>query len=393
MRKMLRFQAMRLDTRIAIIGAGLGGLVAGALLQQRGHKVTIFEQAPEFSRLGAGINLSPNVMKVLDAIGVAERLLNIGIRPRSWMSRDLATGEVLFDYPMRDQVETKFGAPYITIHRGDFHEVLTGAVTSGTIEFGMRLIAFEQQTDNVHLDFEAHDGVEVDFVIGADGINSMVRETLLGPELPKYTGYVAHRSIFPMSRLDGMDVDDFCKWWSDDVHGDRHIVVYLLDKKAEEIYFVTGVPQPDWDHGLSFVDTDMNELCGHFSGFHDNVIRLVEACPTATTWPIFERDPLPLWSRGQVVLLGDACHPMKPHMAQGAAIAIEDAAILIRCLEHCGDDLQAALRLYEDSRKERASHVQKHSHANKWLRAPMDPSWVFGYDALTQELGVAAGTP
>lgn len=384
---------MNPETRIAIIGAGLGGLVAGALLQQRGYRVRIFEQAPEFARLGAGINLSPNVMKVLREIGVAESLLEIGIRPRSWVSRDLSTGEVLFDYRMRDVVETKFGAPYITIHRGDFHAVLTEAVTPDTIEFGKRLSGFEQQADSVRLDFEGHPSVEVDFVIGADGINSMVRETLLGPELPIYTGYVAHRSIFPMSRLDGMEVDDFCKWWSDDAHGDRHIVVYLLDNAAEEIYFVTGVPQADWDHGLSFIDTDMEEFRGHFAGFHKNVIRLVEACPTATTWPIFEREPLTLWSRGQVVLLGDACHPMKPHMAQGAAIAIEDAAILIRCLEHCGDDLQAALTLYENSRKARASHVQKHSHANKWLRAPMDPSWVFGYDALTQELGVPAGTP
>lgn len=384
---------MKLDTKIAIVGAGLGGLVAGALLQQRGHRVRIFEQAPRFERLGAGINLSPNVMKVLREIGVEDRLLEIGIEPLSWVSRDITSGEILFEYRMRDVVERKFGAPYITIHRGDFHAVLTEAVAPGTIEFGKRLNNFEQQADSIRLNFEGHPSVEVDFMIGADGINSMVRETLLGPELPIYTGYVAHRSIFPTRYLDGMEVDDFSKWWSDEAHGDRHIVVYLLDKTAEEIYFVTGVPQANWTHGLSFIDTNMEELRGHFSGFHDNVIRLVAACPTATTWPIFEREPLALWSRGKVVLLGDACHPMKPHMAQGAAIAIEDAAILVRCLEHCTDDLLAALALYENSRKARASHVQKHSRANKWLRAPMDPSWVFGYDALTQELGVPGGTP
>ena len=115
--------------------------------------------------------------------------------------------------------------------------------------------------------------------------------------------------------------------------------------------------------------------------------RLVEACPTSTKWALFDRDPLPLWSHGRTVLLGDACHPMKPHMAQGAAIAIEDAAILTRCLERHGDDLVAVFSLYEASRKDRASLVQKHSRENKWLREPMDPGWVFAYDALTEELG------
>ena len=151
---------------------------------------------------------------------------------------------------------------------------------------------------------------------------------------------------------------------------------------------MTGVPEAEWDHGLSFVDVDLNELRAAFDGFHPNVERLVGACPSATKWPLFEREPLPLWSKERVVLLGDACHPMKPHMAQGAAMAIEDAAVLVRCLEHFDADLSAAFSLYEQSRKDRASLVQEHSRLNKFLRFPMDPSWVFGYDALTQTLGI-----
>jgi 6-hydroxynicotinate 3-monooxygenase len=377
---------MHSDKPIAIIGAGLGGLVVGALLQRRGYSIRIFEQSSEFTRLGAGINLSPNVMKVLRAIGAEQRLLDIGIRPLNWISRDLRSGEVMFEYPMRDAVEAKFGAPYITIHRGDFHEVLVDAVAPGTIEFGKRMIALEQRTDTVRVEFEHHACVEADFVIGADGINSMVREILLGPALPTYTGYVAHRSIFPVSRLGGLEITDLSKWWSEDTRDDRHIVVYFLDQHREEVYFVTGVPQPVWESEESFVEAELDELRAAYEGCHPHVLRLVEACPSSTKWALFERDPLPLWSSGRVVLLGDACHPMKPHMAQGAAIAIEDAAVLTRCLEHCGDDLEAAFGLYEASRKDRASLVQKHSRENKWMRQPMDPSWVFGYDALKEKL-------
>ena len=375
------------DLRIAIIGAGLGGTVAGALLQQHGHTVRIFEQAPVATRLGAGITLGPNVFKVLREIGVEQRMLGIGIRPVTWLSRQWDTGRVMFDYPMRDAFEAEFGACYMLIHRGDFHTILSETVQPGTIEFGKRLVDVTQRGAVVSLGFDDGSSADADILIGADGINSRVREVLLGPEQPIYSGYVAHRCIIPGSLLGDLKPGDMTKWWSDDAHGDIHIVVYYLDRHHKEIYFVTGVPEPTWDHGLSFVDADLDELRAAFAGFHPEVQRLLEISPGATKWPLFERDPLPLWSRGRIVLIGDACHPMKPHMGQGAGMAIEDAAILTRCLEHCGADIDAAFGLYEASRIERTSAVQKHSRENKWLRDPMDPSWVFGYDAMTEELG------
>jgi 6-hydroxynicotinate 3-monooxygenase len=384
---------MNSEWRIAIVGAGLGGLVAGALLQQRGCNVRIYEQAPEFARLGAGINLGPNVMKVLRAIGVEPRLLDIGIRPQSWISRQWDSGRVMHHYPLRDAAEAKFGACYLLIHRGDFHEVLTEAVTPGTIEFGKRMVTLEERGRVVRVGFEDGTSVEADIVIGADGINSMAREVLLGREFPKYSGYVAHRSIIPASLLGDLEPADLTKWWSDDEHGDTHIVVYFLDRHYREIYFVTGVPESTWDYGLAYVDADLDELRAAFAGFHPEVQRLLRLCPAATKWPLFERDPLPLWSHGRIVLLGDACHPMKPHMGQGAAIAIEDAAVLVRCLERHGEDFAAAFRLYEESRKDRASLVQKHSRENKWMRDPMDPTWVFAYDAFEAALGEAAHAP
>ncbi len=378
---------MRPDWTIAVIGAGLGGLVAAALLQRGGHRVRVYEQAPAFSRLGAGINLSPNVMKVLRAAGVEAQLLEIGLRPQYWISRKWDTGETMFRYDMRDACEAAFGACYMVIHRGDFHRILTDNVAPGTIAFGRKLVGLEQKGGGVALAFEDGSRADADIVIGADGIDSAVREALLGPEQPVYSGYVGHRCIIPADRLGDLVPADLSKWWSDDAHGDTHMVVYYLDGNHDEIYFVTGVPEPEWTHGVSHVDADYDDLRAAFRGFHPEVRALIELSDGATKWPLFDRAPLPLWSDGRLVLIGDACHPMKPHMGQGAAMAIEDAAVLVRCLERCGADHAGAFRLYEETRKGRCERVQQGSRENKWLRNSMDPAWIFAYDATTAPLG------
>ena len=192
---------MNPDREIAVIGAGLGGLVAAALLEQRGCRVRVYEQAPAFERLGAGINVSPNVMKVLRAAGIEAALLEIGLRPEYWISRKFDTGETMFRYDMRDACEAAFGACYMVIHRGDFHEILTGNVAPGTIEFGKKLVGLAQKSAGVALEFEDGGRADADIVIGADGIDSMVREALLGPQQPVYSGYVGHRCIIPADRL------------------------------------------------------------------------------------------------------------------------------------------------------------------------------------------------
>ena len=381
---------------IAVIGAGLGGLPAAALLQAGGHDVRVYEQAPGFSRLGAGINLGPNVMKVLRAIGVEDRLIRIGIEPSSWANREWNTGRMQFECPLREDCVRKYGATYLLVHRGDFHALLTEAVAPGTIRFGKRLVDLEDEGDSVKLRFADGSTEDVRFVIGADGINSVVREVLLGPEEPVYTGFVAHRAIFPRELVKAPIPHDLTKWWSDDNHeadDDRHILVYYLTRARDEVYIVSGVPDPNWDSGVSFVEADLDEMIAVFDGFHQDLMEVLYACPAATKWPLLERNPLPLWSSGRIVLLGDACHPMKPHLGQGAAMAAEDATILVRCLEACGlDDPEPAFQLYEVSRRARTSDVQRHSHLNKWMRYEMNPDWVFGYDPITQELGVEAGT-
>jgi len=222
-------------------------------------------------------------------------------------------------------------------------------------------------------------------VIGADGINSRIRETLLGAEKPNYSGWVGHRALINADKLRKYDLEfEACvKWWGPD----RHMMVYYSTAAHDEYYYVTGVPHPAWEFDGAFIDSSREEMAEAFAGYHPVIQALIECTDEVTKWPLFNRNPLPLWSRGRLVLLGDACHPMKPHMAQGAAMAIEDAAMLARCLAETGlNDYGTAFQLYETARRDRATRVQSVSNANTFLRHQEDPSWVYGYDIYAEPL-------
>jgi salicylate hydroxylase/6-hydroxynicotinate 3-monooxygenase len=187
--------------------------------------------------------------------------------------------------------------------------------------------------------------------------------------------------------MGGFDIGNSrTKWWG----SDRHIVIYYTTKAKSEVYFVTSVPEPaEWLTRESWsAKGDVRELRRAYDGFHPEVLAVLDACPDCHKWAILERDPLPRWSEGRVALLGDACHPMTPYMAQGAATAIEDAAVLARCLEEVrGDDVAGAFRRYEAHRKPRTSRIQAISSANTWMKGGNeDTSWLYGYDAWTVPL-------
>jgi 6-hydroxynicotinate 3-monooxygenase len=374
--------------RIAVVGAGLGGTTAGILLQRAGYPVDLYEQAPSLQRIGAGIHLHANLMRVMLAIGVAERMYGIGISPKTWYSREWDTGRILWA-PSMEEWEREYGVPHLVMHRGDMQAVLTEALDARSLHFDKRLVGLDEKPGAMRLAFADGTTADADIVIGADGVNSKIREVLLGPEDPTYTGFVAYRAIYPASLLGDYRVAaDTTKWWSDERHPaqeDRHFIVYYLTKARDEIYFVTGSPDPHWKGGVSPVPCEIDEMLECYQGFHDEVQRVIKACPKVSKWPLLEREPLPLWSRGRIVMLGDACHPMKPHMGQGAGMAIEDAAVLVRCLQAI-DDPAHAFEVYRKTRIERASKVQKVSHDNTWMHHPHDVSWVFGYDAMTVPL-------
>jgi salicylate hydroxylase/6-hydroxynicotinate 3-monooxygenase len=211
----------------------------------------------------------------------------------------------------------------------------------------------------------------------------VVREALLGPEQPRFTGRVAYRTVFPTARLNGLTVDDCVKWWGPD----RHIVSYFVNLRRDEIYFVTSTPEPDFAVESWSAKGDLDVLRAAYEGFHPQVRAILAACPEVHKWALVVRDPLPRWGEGNVVLLGDACYPMTPYMAQGATSSIEDAAVLSRCLDGVDrDGVAAAFQRYEATRKPRTSVIQSTSAQNTWLRGATDADWVYGYDAWTAPL-------
>jgi 6-hydroxynicotinate 3-monooxygenase len=371
---------VRRETRIAIIGAGLGGATAAALLQREGFRARVYEQARSFERIGAGIHVSANVMKVLRHMDVDHRLSRIGIHPDAFTSRKWDTGEVLFELPLGNIGEQKYGASYITVHRYDLHAAILEKVEPGTIEFGRRLTNVEFDGTVVHLRFEDGSVVDADVVIGADGVNSKVREAVVGPSASRFTGAVAHRAIYPSKLLGGMKVRNCTKWWGPS----SHILIYYIEQSREEIYLVTSA-KGDWHSQTSWEFCSGEEVASAFKGFHAEVRKVIETAPKLTKWPILDIEPISTWSKGRLVLLGDACHAMMPYMASGAAMAIEDAAVLARCLLQ-SDDYTSAFALYQTSRMPRVTKVHRISAENTFLRSPTDPTWVFGYDAISVPL-------
>jgi salicylate hydroxylase/6-hydroxynicotinate 3-monooxygenase len=372
--------------RVAIIGAGIGGLAAAALLRRAGHDVQVYEQAPRFARVGAGIQMAPNAIKVLRRLGLEERLRRVAFQSELALSRVWDTGEVTSELKLGRDVEEKFGAPYLFLHRADLHAAIESVVPVDIVHLNMKLTGLDQKGGTVTLAFEGGARVTADAAIGADGVHSLVRETLLGPEQPRFSGRVAYRTTFSASRLAAAITPVRTKWWG----SDRHMVVYYVTAARDELYFVTSVPEKaEWITPESWsIRGDLEELRAAYAGFHPEVQAVLAACPEVWKWGLFEREPLPRWSGGRVALLGDACHPMTPYMAQGAASALEDAAVLARCLEGEGaDDLARAFSLYEATRKPRASAIQAGSSANTWLKGETDPAWVYGYDACSAPLG------
>jgi 6-hydroxynicotinate 3-monooxygenase len=368
---------------IAIVGAGMGGLATAAALRRIGIDVMVYEQAPQFARIGAGIQIGCNAMKVLRKLGLERRLRSQSFYPRSWNNRDWKSGEVKFDMIFGESAENKFGAPYLLTHRGDLHAALASTVPSECIRLSHKLVGLDQTAEGVRLSFANGETVRADAVIGADGVHSLVRDILFGTSPVIFTGRIAYRTTYPAALLDGFKIDDCTKWWGED----RHIVIYYVKPDRSEVYFVTSQPEPEFRIESWSAKGDVKELRAAFTGFDRQVENVLAACPDVHKWAIVDRDALVRWAEGNVTLLGDACHPMTPYMAQGAAMAIEDAAVLSRCLEGVErDGLADAFRRFEATRRERATRVQQTSRTNTWLRQKTDADWVYAYDAWTTPL-------
>jgi len=369
--------------KIAVVGGGLGGTTAAVLLQRAGYDCTLYEQAPAFARIGAGINVAPNTTRIFRTMGLEAQLLAVGVQPRLKFSRQWDTGETLF-VVNTPELTALYDAPFVAVHRGDLQNVIASTLLPDSVQFDKRFAGIEPRGGSVELIFADGSRETVDAVIGADGVHSRVRTAVLGPEPPTYHGLVAHRAIFPSSKLKTPDVADNTKWWAPD----SYFLNYFIREARDEMYFITGVPEA-WD-GPDFSPrvVDVAEVSRAFEGYHPEVQDMIAAAETVTKWPMLERMPEAPWCHETVVLLGDAAHPTTPHMGQGAGMAFEDAVVLARCIESVeGEDLPRAFRLYEATRYERTSRIQRDSHANEWTKTSMDHKWVYGYDAFTVPLG------
>jgi salicylate hydroxylase len=385
--------------RVAIVGGGIGGLVTALCLARADFAVDVFEQADALEEVGAGIQLSPNCSGVLHTLGLEKQLRRRASLPAATEIRDWRRGQCLAVSPLGQTAIDKFGSPYYHMHRADLmHALVTTAATCPDIAVHTHSRVTNIRTLDHGVRFTAnHTDIDVDVLVGADGIHSTVRHALFGDDSPRFTGNIAWRALVPAARLaDDLVAPVTTAWW-----GPRSHFVHYFVRDGEYLNCVGVVEKRGWETESWTEPGDHDELKADFKGWHPTVTTIVDEIDDQTLfkWALFDRAPMRHWSRGHITLLGDACHPTLPFMAQGAAMAIEDAAVLAGMLART-DDIPQALADYEAARRERTARIQRASRRNAtifhltgpaaWLRNQVAQTagdnmmdWLYSYDPLT----------
>jgi salicylate hydroxylase len=350
------------EVSVGIVGGGIGGLTAALALLRRGIDVHVYEQAAALGEVGAGVNVSPNASRVLHGLGLAEELARTGVKPLSWHQRRWDDGRTLLRSPLAEPLEGAFGFPHYQMHRADLLSALADRVPADRVHLGHRLTGLVDHGDHVTASFGNGARAEVDVLVGADGIRSVVRQALFGPERPRFTGCVAYRGLVPAGRLESLGLEPDSTVW---MGPGRHFVHYFVSG-GSLVNFVAIIEQDTWTRESWTDRGQVADALAAYEGWHPQVRAIIEAVDETFIWALFDRTPLERWSAGRATLLGDACHAMLPFMAQGAAQAIEDGAALASCLAGTGPaEVAAALRRYEAVRIPRASRLQAMSMDNK----------------------------
>lgn len=392
---------------ILIVGAGIGGLTAAIRLVQSGHRVRVVEQAKVLGEVGAGIQMSANAVKVLQAIGVEPALEATGVKPKAFEFRRFNTGELLHRIPLGDAHREKHGAAYYQMHRRDLHDALVArlnALAPEAIRLDAAAVRVHENTDGAEVELASGERLASELVVGADGVKSQVRQHVLGADKPVFTGQVVWRVLVPVERVPVELRTDVVStiWCGPHNHG----VMYYL-RAGKLINFVGCVARP-WEEESWTSARPWSELDSDYAGWHPMVRAVVEAADRdqCFRWALNSRVPATIWSTPRVTMLGDAVHSTLPYMAQGAAMAIEDAALLARALA-LDLPLEQRLRVYEQHRAPRTRRVVEEStemgqlyqidNADAMRQAFHDRNiaksrneWLYPYDPLTVPLRAEA---
>ena len=392
--------------RVIISGAGIGGLTAALCFLRHGAEVTVLERAPELGEVGAGIQLPPNAMKVFQNLGFEDALVDIAFRPEALEARMGRSGLQLFNIPVANAAIERWGAPYLNIYRADYITALHKALRAkrpDAVHLGAEIIGYEQTTNAVRAQLADGSHITGDVLIGSDGVHSLIRTAMMGDDTPVFTGNVAWRAVVPTEKLgDLAPRPTACVW----VGPGKHCVTYRL-RRGALTNFVGVIERDDWTIESWSERGTKTEALADFDGWHPTITRILNEAEELYRWALFDRAPLTKWTDGQVALMGDAAHPMLPFMAQGAAMAVEDAWTLAQQLA-LTDNAPRALEDYQALRQARASHVQALSRANAktfhkrtrlsqlatygpvWLAGKIVPTriharhdWLYGHDVTT----------
>ena len=345
--------------RIAVVGAGIGGLTATAFLLRDGHDVHVFESASSLGDVGAGIQVSPNGVRILDDLGALDDLNRIGVRPSRIVIRRWDDDRELNVMPLGETAEERWGHPYFNVYRPDLISLLAALSDEATFHYASKIRDVVIDDREPTLILENGESFVADLVIGADGIHSRVRDSLHGRLPTRFRNLVAHRALVPRA-----DVPDVPVEVTNRLGPGGHIVSYFVGKDARFLNLVCISNDPDWDVESWNEPGDPDALRNRYATWSPPIRRILDHVDRGVfRWALHDREPLSSWSHGAVTLLGDACHPMVPFMAQGACQAMEDAAALARCLRTL-ESTTLALTEYEHERQPRTATIQGRSFAN-----------------------------
>jgi salicylate hydroxylase len=380
--------------RIVIIGAGIGGLTAANALRQRGIEVEVYERSGKLEEVGAGIQIGPNAVKVLRALGFGEELRRNAFEPINQISIAWDDASLRSRVPFRGVAEGKYGAPYLTAHRADLQRILHQALPDGIVRLDRNCIGATTVNGTAVAHFADGSEVEADAVIGADGIRSAIRAQLFGADNPRFTEMMAWRCMIPMEKVPtrvgpGLSVElphgEYFGW----IGPNGHVICYPIGDGSVLNMFV-GHVTAQWVEESWSVKSSQQELLDAHEGWNEALLDMFRNVEHVYKWGIHDRDPIPQWTKGRVTLLGDAAHPTMPTLAQGGNMAIEDGFVLGRQLDRHREDIGAALAAYVAERQPRTARVTLQSRQqfanNRKVPPPpfLDRTWIFTHD-VTRE--------